>query len=147
MISISIGPSVDHLQLPTMLTGGPLVAHCWVPFMVVLWWLDQLIDSGPLLAANKKVYWWAISGPLSAANDKLFYWSTGGPPSVTNNVDWWPLVAHCWVPFMVVLWWHDQLTDSGPLLAANDKLLYWSPGGSPSLANNPDSLTLVYLLV
>ena len=66
------------------------MAHCWVPFMVVLWWRDQLIDSGPLLAANNKVYWWSISGPLLAANDKLFYWSTGGPPSVTNNVDWWP---------------------------------------------------------
>ena len=73
-----------------MLTGGPLVALCWVPFMVVLWWCDQLIGSGPLLAANNKVYWWSISGPLLAANDKLFYWSTGGPPSVTNNVDWWP---------------------------------------------------------
>ena len=58
--------------------------------MVVLWWCDQLIGSGLLLAANNKVYWWSISGPLSAANDKLFYWSTGGPPSVTNNVDWWP---------------------------------------------------------
>ena len=73
-----------------MLASGPLVAHCWVPLMVVLWWRDQLIDSGPLLAANNKVYWWSISGPLSAPNDKLFYWSTGGPPSVTNNVDWWP---------------------------------------------------------
>ena len=58
--------------------------------MVVLWWRDQLIDSGPLSAANNKVYWWSISGPLLATNDKLFYWSTGGLPSVTNNVDWWP---------------------------------------------------------
>ena len=66
------------------------MAHCRVPFMVVLWWRDQLIGSGPLLAADNKVYWWSISGPLSAANDKLFYWSTGGPPSATNNVDWWP---------------------------------------------------------
>ena len=30
-----------------MLTGGPLVAHCWVPFMVVLWRRNQLIGSGP----------------------------------------------------------------------------------------------------
>ena len=58
--------------------------------MVVLWWRDQLVGSGPLLAAKNKDYWWSISGPLSAANDKLFYWSTGGPPLVTNNVHWWP---------------------------------------------------------
>ena len=69
------------------------MAHCLVPFMVVLWWCKQLIGSGPLLAANNKAYRWSITGPLLAANDKHFYWSTGGPPSVTNNVDWWPTSA------------------------------------------------------
>ena len=61
------------------------MAHCLVPFMVVLWWREQLIGSGPLLAANNKVYWWSINGPLSAANDKLLYWSTVGSPSLANN--------------------------------------------------------------
>ena len=85
-------------------------------------WRDQLVDSDPPLAAKNKVYWWSISGPLSVANDKLFYWSSGGPPSVANNkVDWWPTVG-CHQLFMVVLWWHDQLIDSGPLLAANNKV-------------------------
>ena len=35
-----------------------------------------MIDSGPLLVANNKVYWWSINGPLLAANDKLSI----GPP-------------------------------------------------------------------
>ena len=61
------------------------MAHCWVPFMGVLWWRDPLIGSGPLLAAGNKVYWWSISGPLLAANDKFFYWSTGGSPSLDNR--------------------------------------------------------------
>ena len=34
------------------------------------------MDSGPLLAADNKVYWWSISGPLSVANDKFSI----GPP-------------------------------------------------------------------
>ena len=58
MISFSTGPPVDHLQKPTKrLTGGPPVAHCWVPstFLVVLLWGDQLIVSCPQLAANNKV--------------------------------------------------------------------------------------------
>ena len=119
-------------------------------------WCDQLVGSGPPLAADNKVYWWSIIGPLSVANDKLFYWSTDGPPSVANKkVDWWPTVG-CHQLFMVVFWWRDQLIDSGPplaannkvywlsisgpLLAANDKLFYWSTSGPPSLANNPDSM-------
>ena len=64
--------------------------------MVVLWWHDQLIDSGPLLAANNKVYWCSISGPLLADNDKLFYWSTSGSPSLANNPDSMQTLAQHW---------------------------------------------------
>ena len=46
------------------------MAHCWVPFMVVLWWRDQLIDSGPLLAANNKVYWF-IATVLKISMNRL----------------------------------------------------------------------------
>ena len=97
LISFSIGPPVDHLQYPTTrLTGGPPVSHCHQLFMVVVWWGDQLIDSGPLLEANNKVYWWSIHGPLSGANDKLFCWSTSGSPSLANNPDSLQTLAQHW---------------------------------------------------
>ena len=112
-------------------------------------WCDQLVDSGPPLTADNKVYWWSISGLLSVANDTLFYGSTGVPPSVANNkVDRWPTSGPLLGAFYggslmaannKVYWW----SISGPLLAANDKLFYWSTSGSPSLTNNLDSMQML----
>ena len=72
----------------------------------------MLVDSGPPLAADNKVYWWSISGPLSVANDKLFYWSIGGPPSLANNkVDWWPTSGLLLGGIGFLWWFSDGLTS------------------------------------
>ena len=130
-------------------SGPPLVAD-----NKVFWWSF----SGPLSAANDKLFYWFTSGPPSVA-DKVDWWSTSSPPSVTDNVDWWSTSGPRCVPTtfyggsLVALpadrQWSTVSSQqywqsiSGPLLAVNDKLFYWSTSGSPSSANNPDSMQML----